>query len=100
MATTGRQQSDGSGVGQCYGQSTADLIGFYGLTTPIVQRVNAAAAAVVDTSGGTATALTGVTTITGTYNSVILANAFATVIALTNELRASLVALNLIKGSS
>lgn len=99
MATAGRQLSDGNPLGQCLGQSTTDLIGFYGLATPIVQRTAAAQAAVVDTSGGTATALTGVTTITGTYNSVILANAFATVIALVNELRASMVAVNLIKGS-
>ncbi len=100
MATVGRQLSDGFDAGQCLGQSTADLIGFYGLTTPIVQPVGGAQAAVVDTSGGTATALTGVTTITGTYNSVILANAFATVIAQGNALRSALVALNLIKGAA
>lgn len=40
MATTGRQLSDGSGVGQCLGQSASDLIGFYGLTTPVSQRAS------------------------------------------------------------
>ncbi len=99
MATTGRQLSDGSPLGQCLGQSTTDLIGFYGLTTPIVQPTAAAQAAIVDTSGGAAAPTTGVTTITGTYNSTILANAFATVIAQTNAIRSALVALNLIKGS-
>ncbi len=84
--------------GTTFGQTAADLIGFYG-TTPVIQRTGAAGAAVVDTGGGTANAATGVTTITGTYNSTILANAFSTVIAQGNEIRAALVALGLMKGS-
>lgn len=96
---TGKNYTEDSPDGFIVGQNaTTSKVGFYG-TTPIIQRTNAAQAAVVDTSGGTATALTGITTITGTYNSVILANAIATIAAQTNELRAALVAVGLIKGS-
>lgn len=98
--TSNKRQSPLSPDGQIMGQSITDKIGFYGLATAIVQPSGGAQAAVVDTSGGTATALTGVTTITGTYNSVILANAFSTVIAQGNALRAALVALGLIKGAA
>lgn len=80
------------------GQSATDKLGFYG-ATPIVQPTASAQAAVTDTGGGTAAPTTGVTTITGTYNSVILANAFSTVIAQGNALRLALVNLGLIKGS-
>ena len=43
-----------SGGGYTVGQSATDLVGFYGVT-PVVQPTAAAQAAVVDTSGGTAT---------------------------------------------
>ena len=33
-----RQLSDGNDDGTNFGQSTTDLIGFYGLTTPIAQQ--------------------------------------------------------------
>lgn len=32
-----RQLADGNDLGTCLGQSITDLIGFYGLTTPIAQ---------------------------------------------------------------
>lgn len=83
-----------------FGQSITDKIGFYGLTTPIAQRAGAAQAAITDASGGTGAATNGMLTLTGTYNSTILANGFATIIAQTNELRAALVALNLVKGAA
>lgn len=80
------------------GHSAADFVGFYG-TTPVSQPTAAAQAAVVDTSGGTAAPLTGITTITGTYNSTILANAIATLAAQTNAMRTALVNLGIMKGS-
>lgn len=86
--------------GYNFGQSTADKIGFYGLATPIAQRAGAAQAAITDASGGTGAATNGVLTLTGTYNSTILANAIATLIVQGNELRAAMVALNLIKGAA
>lgn len=80
------------------GQSSTEKVGFYG-ATPIVQPSGAAQAAITDSSGGTANSATGVVTITGTYNSAILANAFATVIAQGNAMRSALVNLGLIAGS-
>lgn len=88
-------QSDGHQMGA----SATALCGFWG-ATPVAQQKGANQALVVDTSGGTANAATGVTTITGTYNSTILANAFATVLAQTNAIQAALVAAGIIKGSA
>lgn len=90
----------GNEDGIIFGRATTDLIGFYGLATAIVQPSGATQAAITDASGGTAAATNGVLTLTGTYNSTIIANGLATVIALTNKLRADLVALNLIKGAA
>lgn len=80
------------------GQASTDYVGFYG-ATPVVQPSGSAQAAITDSSGGTANSATGVATITATYNSTILANAFATVIAQGNALRSALVSLGLIAGS-
>ncbi len=88
------RRSDGIGVGK----AATDKIGFYG-ATPVVQPSGAAQAAITDASGGTAAPTTGVVTITGTYNSVILANAFATLIAQGNALRLALVNAGLIAGA-
>lgn len=38
----GKQLSDANPSGTCFGQSTTDLIGFYGLATPIAQQTLAA----------------------------------------------------------
>lgn len=84
--------------GYVVGQSATDLISFYA-STPIVQPTAAAQAAVTDASGGTAAPTTGVAALTGTYNSTIIANALATVIAQTNAMRTALVNLGLMKGS-
>lgn len=80
------------------GQSITDKVGFYG-TTPVVQGTAAAQASITDASGGTAAPTTGVAALTGTYNSTIIANALATVIAQTNAMRTVLVNLGLMKGS-
>ncbi len=90
----------GGDDGTNMGRSTTDLIGFYGLATPIVQPSGAAQAAITDASGGTAAATNGVLTLTGTYNSAIIANAIATLAAQGNALRAALLALNLVKGAA
>jgi hypothetical protein len=84
--------------GNVFGQSATDKIGFYG-TTPVAQRSNAAQAAITDASGGAAAATNGVLTLTGTYNSAIIANALATIIAKLNEHGTALVNVGLIKGS-
>jgi len=101
-------KSPKSADGVQYGRSATDKIGFYGVT-PLVQPTSssqAVVAAVVDASGGTGAATNGILTVTGTYNSAILANAIATLAlqgnankVLVNQLRADLVALGLIKGS-
>lgn len=81
------------------GQSASDLVGFYG-ATPIAQPSGAAQAAVTDASGGTGAASNGILTLTGTYNSTILANAIATLAAQSNALRNALVSVGIIKGSA
>lgn len=81
------------------GQSATDKVGFYGVT-PAAQPAAAIQGAITDDSGGTANLATGITTITGTYNSTILANAIATLAAQLEEIRASLVELGVIKGGA
>ena len=93
------QLSDGNPSGVCIGQSTSDLVGFYG-SAGVAQPTGAAQAAITDASGGTAAATNGVLTLTGTYNSTILANAIATLAAQGNALRNALVSLYLIKGAA
>jgi hypothetical protein len=87
-----------TGGGYVVGQSASDLVCFYG-ATPIAQPSGAAQAAVTDASGGTAAATNGILTLTGTYNSTILANAIATLAAQGNALRNALVSLGIIQGS-
>ncbi len=93
------QKDAKSSGGVMHGQSATDLVGYYG-TTPIDQPSGAGQAIIVDASGGTGAATNGVLTLTGTYNSVILGNALATVIAQSNAIRLALVNLGLIKGSA
>ena len=93
-----KELSDGNPSGTSLGQSATDSIGFYG-ATPVTQPTNAAQAAVVDASGGAAAPTNGILTLTGTYNSAIIANAIATLAAQGNQMRAALVSLGLIKGS-
>ncbi|MRX31912.1 hypothetical protein [Aminobacter sp. MDW-2] len=94
-----KQLSDGGSAGACLGQSITDLVSFYG-KTPIAQKAAAAQAAVTDASGGVAAPTNGILTITGTYNSTIIANAIATIAAQTNAMQAVLVSVGLMKGSA
>lgn len=80
------------------GQSSSDLVGFWG-ATPIVRPSGAAQAAVTDASGGTAAPTNGILTLTGTYNSAIIANAIATLAAQSNAIRNALVSVGIIAGS-
>lgn len=93
------QLSDNDSAGTTLGQSATSLVSFYG-ATPVVQPSGAAQAAVVDASGGTAAPTNGILTLTGTYNSTILANAIATLAAQTNAMRNALVSVGLLKGSA
>lgn len=94
-------RTDGSNTvdGHQVGGSAADPVGFYGVT-PVVKPAGAAQALVVDASGGAAAPTNGILTLTGSYNSAILANAIATIAAQTNAIQAALVALGLMKGSA
>ena len=87
----------GLNVGQ--GAASTDLLGFYGVT-PVVQPSGAAQAEITDSSGGTASATTGIQALTGTYNSTLLINAIATLAAQGNALRSALVLTGVIKGSA
>jgi len=90
----GNRDVDGTSLGY----NTSDLLTFYG-GTPRAQPSGAAQAAITDASGGAAAPTNGVLTITGTYNSAIIANALATIIAQGNAIRAALVSLNLMAGA-
>ncbi len=90
---TARQLSDGNDDGQVLGQSSTDKVSFYG-ATPVVRP--SVPAAITDASGGTAAVTNGVLTITGTYNSAIIANALATIIASQTSIRAALVSAGLV----
>lgn len=98
MATI-KQLSDGGPDGTSFGQSASDKVSFYG-ATPIAQKAAAAQAAVTDASGGTAAPTNGILTLTGTYNSAIIANAIATLAAQGNAMQAVLVSLGAMKGSA
>ena len=74
---TGRS-TDGYGVGQ----SSGDYIGFYGVT-PVVQGTGIAQ--LTDSSGGTASATTGMQALTSTYNSTLIANSLSTIAAALNQ---------------
>lgn len=87
----------GSG-GSMAGQTTSSYLGFYG-TTPVQRPTGAGQANITDASGGAASATTGVQALTAGYNSAILGNALATIIAQGNALRAALVSCGIIKGS-
>lgn len=89
----------GGGQPVYVGAASTDLVGFYG-TTPVAQPAGAAQAAVTDASGGTAAPTNGILTITGTYNSVILADAIATLAAQGNAIQAALVSVGIMKGAA
>lgn len=97
--TSNKSQTPKSADGHVVGQSSADLIAFYG-STPIVQPSGAAQGVITDSSGGAANPATGVAALTGTYNSTIIANALATIIAQNTAMRLALVNLGLIKGGA
>ena len=83
-----RQLSDARTDGQKLGQSATDKVAFHG-ATPVVQRSGAAQAAVSTTASTT-------TTPAG-YATTTQANAIVTLV---NEIRATLVANGLMKGSA
>ena len=92
-ATTNTVQLNVPADGLVIGGSTAALIGFYG-ATPVAQAVGYNS--ITDASGGTAAASNGILTLTGSYNSTILANAIATLAAGINGINAALVASGLL----
>jgi hypothetical protein len=84
--------------GTTLGYNSSDLISFYGATA-IARPSGSAQAAVTDASGGAAAPTNGILTLTGTYNSAIIANAIATLAAQGNAIRNALVSLGLIAGA-
>lgn len=88
----------GPADGATFGKDMSALISFYGVS-PLAQPAATAQGVVTDASGGTAAATNGILTLTGTYNSAIIANAIATLAAQGNAMRNALVSLGLIKGS-
>lgn len=89
---------NGNADGVVLGQASTSKIAFYGATT-VTQPTAAAQAAITDGSTGTANPTTGVAALTATYNSTLIINALATIIAQTNAMRSALVTLGLLKGS-
>ena len=85
-----KQLSDGNPDGTVLGQSATDLISFYN-AAPVAQRSGAAEAAV---------ATTGSAASTGTVYGYTTAAQADGIVTLVNEMRATLVALGLMKGSA
>jgi hypothetical protein len=98
MATPTYVGDGNSGDGVVVQGNSTGKLAFYG-ATPVVQPTAAAQAAITDGSTGTAAPTNGVAALTATYNSTILANALATIIAQGNAFRTALVNLGAIKGS-
>lgn len=96
--TSNESQTPKSADGMAIGQSSTDLVGFWG-ATPIAQPSGAAQAAVTDGSTGTAAPTNGIAALTGTYNSTLLINAIATLAAQGNAIRNALVSAGIIAGS-
>lgn len=96
--TSNESQTPKSADGMAIGQSSTDLVGFWG-ATPIAQPSGAAQAAVIDGSTGTAAPTNGIAPLTGTYNSTLLINAIATLAAQGNAIRNALVSAGIIAGS-
>lgn len=96
--TSNESQTPKSADGYAVGQSSTDLVGFWG-ATPIAQPSGAAQAAVTDGSTGTAAPTNGIAALTGTYNSTLLINAIATLAAQGNAIRNALVSAGIIAGS-
>ena len=96
--TSNESQTPKSADGMAIGQSSTDLVGFWG-ATPIAQPSGAAQAAVTDGSTGTAAPTNGIAPLTGTYNSTLLINAIATLAAQGNAIRNALVSAGIIAGS-
>ncbi len=72
----------GSTDGYQVGQTTSSYVGFYG-TSPI-QRPSGISQ-ITDTSGGTASAGTGLQALSSSYNSTLIANAISTLAAAINQ---------------
>lgn len=94
-----KQLSDARTDGQLLGQSTTDLIGFYGVT-PIVQRSGAAQAAVATSTVTTAATTTSPWGFATSTQANDIAAQVVLLRTLGNELRAAGVAVGLIKGSA
>lgn len=100
VTTTNQRNTPESSDGFQMGLSTStSKIAFYG-STPMLQPSGAAQAAITDASGGSASPTTGVQALTSSYNSTLIANALATIIAQGAAMRSALVSLGLMKGSS
>lgn len=98
VSLSNQTDSPSSADGYMVGQSPTTPVGFYG-TTPVTQPTAAAQAAITDTSGGTASATTGLQALTSSYNSTLVSNALSTLAAQTNAMRTALVNLGIMKGS-
>lgn len=93
MKTQTRKTTGGSVVGQ----SSSDLVAFYG-STPIAQPAAAAQGLLTDSTVGVASTV--LAPLTGTYNSTLIVAAIASLAAQGNAIQAALVSLGLIKGSA
>ena len=85
--TSNKDVTPGYGVGRStdgysVGQSSGDYVGFYG-TTPVVQ--GSGLAQLTDSSGGAASATTGIQALTSTYNSTLIANGITTLSTAINQ---------------
>ena len=97
--TTVKNLSDLRADGTTLGQSTSDLISFYG-KTPIVQPSSANQAAVATTAVTTASTTTSPAGYATTTQANNIAAQVAALVVFCNQLRTDLVALGIIKGAA
>lgn len=84
---TADDASGGSTDGYQVGQTTSSYVGFYG-TAPVQRQTGVSA--ITDTSGGAASATTGLQALTSSYNSGIIANAISTLAQQINNIKTAL----------
>lgn len=92
-----KELSDKGPDGTRLGQSTADLVGFYG-ATPVDQPAATAQSAVATTALTTITDIVTTASVTGAFNSVVAR--VSAVVTLVNQLRTDLIEVGVIKGSA
>lgn len=94
-----RELTDANADGTRLGQAATELIGFWG-AAPVARPSGATQAAIVDSTGGTASGTNTLVAISGTYTQSEIRNNMATLAQAITALRSALVSAGILKGSA